>query len=163
MGLLQTVLPFKLDVTDESLTAHGGQALHGEYLKAVNVAKTIDRELPPPGSAKGYAPSVHAIPLILMLSAADVRWKTCASSVRTRPYAGCCNLRSCRAATRRETGCAAWVRPMDLRACIASTGPCSSGLSRGTDGRPSRSTSIRERCARISMNTLEGGAVRETS
>ncbi|MFG1466870.1 IS1380 family transposase, partial [Xanthobacter sp. DSM 24535] len=68
MGLLQTVLPFKLDVTDESLSAHGGQALHGEYLKAVNVAETIDRELPPPGSAKGYAPSVHAIPLILMLS-----------------------------------------------------------------------------------------------
>jgi hypothetical protein len=68
MGLLQTVLPFKLDVTDESLTAHGGQALHGEYIKAMNIAETIDRELPPPGRSNAYAPSVHAIPIVLMLS-----------------------------------------------------------------------------------------------
>jgi hypothetical protein len=28
----QTVLPFKLEATDEQLTAHGGLALFGEFL-----------------------------------------------------------------------------------------------------------------------------------
>jgi hypothetical protein len=35
MAALQTVLPFKLAATDESLTAHGGLALVGEYLRAM--------------------------------------------------------------------------------------------------------------------------------
>lgn len=35
MGSSQTVLPLKLAATDESLTAHGGLALFGEYLRAM--------------------------------------------------------------------------------------------------------------------------------
>ena len=38
MAALQTVLPFKLAATDRSLTAHGGLALVGEYLRAMGVA-----------------------------------------------------------------------------------------------------------------------------
>ena len=38
MTLAQTVLPFKLAVTDESLTAHAGLALFGEYLEAMGLA-----------------------------------------------------------------------------------------------------------------------------
>jgi hypothetical protein len=68
MGSLQTVLPFKLAATDESLTAHGGLALFGEYLRAMGVRQLIDHELPPPGSAAGYEPSAHVLPLILMLT-----------------------------------------------------------------------------------------------
>jgi hypothetical protein len=68
MGSLQTVLPFKLAATDESLTAHGGLALFGEYLRAMNVCSLIDHELPRPGSAPGYRPSAHVLPLILMLA-----------------------------------------------------------------------------------------------
>jgi len=68
MGSLQTVLPFKLAATDESLTAYGGLALVGEYLRAMGVGELIDHELPRPGSAAGYNPSVHVLPLILMLS-----------------------------------------------------------------------------------------------
>jgi hypothetical protein len=67
MGSLQTVLPFKLAVTDESLTAHGGLALFGEYLRAMGVCSLIDHELPSPGSAPGCRPSAHVLPLILML------------------------------------------------------------------------------------------------
>lgn len=55
MGALQTVLPFTLAATGEALTAQGGLAL-------------FDDELPAPGSAAGYAPSVHSLPLILMLA-----------------------------------------------------------------------------------------------
>ena len=68
MGSLQTVLPFKLAATDESLTAHGGLALFGEYLRAMGVCALIDHELPSPGSAAGYDPSVHVLPLVLMLA-----------------------------------------------------------------------------------------------
>ena len=68
MGALQTVLPFKLAATDESLTAHGGLALFGEYLRSMGVAGLIDHELPRPGSAAGYAPSVHVVPQVLMLA-----------------------------------------------------------------------------------------------
>ncbi len=68
MGSLQTVLPFKLAATDESLTAHGGLALFGEYLRAMGVGGLLDRELPRPGSAAGYDPSAHALPLISMLA-----------------------------------------------------------------------------------------------
>ncbi len=70
MGALQTVLPFKLAATDESLTAHGGLALFGEYLRSMGVAGLIDHELPRPGSAAGYAPSVHVVPQVLMLAGA---------------------------------------------------------------------------------------------
>jgi hypothetical protein len=42
MAALQTVLPFKLAATDESLTAHSGLALVGEYLRAMGVVGLID-------------------------------------------------------------------------------------------------------------------------
>jgi hypothetical protein len=61
-------LPFKLGATDESLTAHGGLALFGEYLRAMDVGVVIDHELPGPGSAAGYDPSAHVLPLVLMLA-----------------------------------------------------------------------------------------------
>jgi hypothetical protein len=68
MGASQTVLPFKLAATDESLTAQSGLALYGEYLRAMSVGGLIDHELPGPGSAAGYSPSVHVLPLVLMLA-----------------------------------------------------------------------------------------------
>ena len=68
MGASQTVLPFKLAATDESLTAHGGLVLFGEYLRAMGVCGAIDHESPRPGSAAGYNPSAHVLPLVLMLA-----------------------------------------------------------------------------------------------
>ena len=68
MGVVQTVLPFKLAATAETLTAQGGLALFGEYLQAMGVCGLIDHELPRPGSAVGYRPSAHVLPLLLMLA-----------------------------------------------------------------------------------------------
>src|SRR5450830_338035 len=68
MGSSQTVLPFKLAANDESLTAHGGLALFGEYLRAMSICGLINLELSGPGSAAGYDPSAHILPLILMLA-----------------------------------------------------------------------------------------------
>ena len=68
MGSLQTVLPFKLAATEETLTAQGGLALFGEYLSAMCVGALIGHELPGPGSAAGYAAPAHVLPLVLMLA-----------------------------------------------------------------------------------------------
>ncbi len=61
MGSSQTVLPFKLAASDESLTAHGGLALFGEYLRAMGGCGLIGHELPASGSAAGYEPSAHGL------------------------------------------------------------------------------------------------------
>ncbi len=65
----QTVLPFKLDATDETLTAHAGLALFGEYCHALGLPGWLDAALPAPGSGAGYAASSHALSVIFMLHA----------------------------------------------------------------------------------------------
>src|SRR6201985_3838639 len=68
MRASQTVLPFKLTASDESLTAHAGLVLFDEYLGAMGIAGLINHELPGAGSAAGYDPSAHVAPLVLMLA-----------------------------------------------------------------------------------------------
>ena len=63
----QTVLPFKLEATDEQLTAHGGLALFGEFLHAMTVAQQLNASLPAPGSRIGYHPAQFVEPLLLMV------------------------------------------------------------------------------------------------
>ena len=65
----QTVLGFKLERTEETLTAHGGLALLAEFNHGLGVCGLTDRYLPGPGSNRGYAPSVFVDRLILMLQA----------------------------------------------------------------------------------------------
>ena len=65
----QTVFGFKLERTDEALTAHGGLALLAEFNHGLGVCRLADRYLPGPGSNRGYAPSVFVDRLILMLQA----------------------------------------------------------------------------------------------
>ena len=64
-----TVLPFKRERTDETLTAHGGLALRAEFTHGRGVCGLTDRYLPGPGSNRGYAPSVCVDRLILRLPA----------------------------------------------------------------------------------------------
>jgi len=63
----QTVLPFKLAATNDSLTPHAGLAIFGEFLSAINLAESVDLHLPAPGSGAGYVPSSYVVPLLLML------------------------------------------------------------------------------------------------
>lgn len=65
--LSQTVLPFKLESTDETLTAHSGLVLFEEYCQGMDLPQWLDQELPQPGSGAGYAPSTHAQALLLTL------------------------------------------------------------------------------------------------
>jgi len=63
----QGVLPFKLEVTRDAVTPHAGLAVFGEFLHALGMPGWLDETLPEPGSARGYAPSAFAVPLVLML------------------------------------------------------------------------------------------------
>jgi hypothetical protein len=65
--LAQTVLPFKLDTTPDTLTAQAGLVLFGEYLHAMGLPGSVDRELPGPLNPVGYQPSAYGVSLVLML------------------------------------------------------------------------------------------------
>ena len=65
----QTIFSFKLEKTEEALTAHGGLALMAEYNHGLGLRGWVDRHLPLPGSNRGYAPSVYVDTLVLMLQA----------------------------------------------------------------------------------------------
>ena len=63
----KTILPFKIVQTDAPLMARGGLVLPYEMAEALRLLEVIDRELPLPGSGKGYKPSQFVMPLVLML------------------------------------------------------------------------------------------------
>ena len=66
--LAQTVLPFKLEATDEMLTANAGLALFGEFVQGLGFSRWLAQEMPKPGSGRGYEASVYVKPLVLMLT-----------------------------------------------------------------------------------------------
>ena len=62
----QTLLPFKLEITKENLTAHSGLALMAEYNKSIGLKGLVNRHVPGPGSHRGFNPSVFVNSLVLM-------------------------------------------------------------------------------------------------
>jgi Transposase DDE domain group 1 len=69
----QTVFGFKIEKTEETLTAHGGLALLAEYNHGMGLRELTDRHLPGPGSNRGYAASSFADSLVLLLQAGGRR------------------------------------------------------------------------------------------
>jgi len=63
----QTVLPFKVEKTQDTITPHGGLSLVGEFAIGGGILKYIDKYLPKPGSGAGYKPSEYNFPMLLML------------------------------------------------------------------------------------------------
>jgi len=65
--MTQTVLPFKLEITRDTITPHAGLTLVGEFIHALGLPEKLDELLPGPGSGAGYAPREFVLPLLLML------------------------------------------------------------------------------------------------
>ena len=62
MIINQTVLPFKVEVTKDTITAHAGLALLGEFAVGLGVLGALDRDMPKPGSGVGYGATHCASP-----------------------------------------------------------------------------------------------------
>jgi hypothetical protein len=63
----QTILPFKLKKTRETLTSHAGLILFGEFIHGLGLCNLVDKYLPKPGSNAGFKASTYVNPLLLML------------------------------------------------------------------------------------------------
>jgi hypothetical protein len=64
----QTVLPFKLEKTKDTITSHAGLCLLGEFCVGLGLLDSIDNRLPGPGSGAGFKASEYVFPLVLMLN-----------------------------------------------------------------------------------------------
>jgi len=65
--MTQNVLSFKLEITEEKITANAGLAVFGEFVHATGILEEVDRVLKGPGSGAGYMPRQYIEPLMLML------------------------------------------------------------------------------------------------
>jgi hypothetical protein len=63
----QTIFPFKIEMTRERLTAHGGLALMAEFNHGIGLRELTDQYLPGPGSNRGFKPSEIVDAVVLML------------------------------------------------------------------------------------------------
>jgi len=57
-----------MEVTRDTLTAHAGLALLGEFAVGLGFLESLDRYLPEPGSGAGYRASEYVFPVTLMLN-----------------------------------------------------------------------------------------------
>jgi len=58
-SLIQTVLPFKVEATEELLTANAWLALFGEFARGLGLRRWIVQEMPLPGSRRGYEAGLY--------------------------------------------------------------------------------------------------------
>ena len=66
--LVQTLLPFKLEATEEGLTANVGLALFGEFVRGLGLSRWLAQDMPQPGSGRGDKADAYVTALVLMLT-----------------------------------------------------------------------------------------------
>ena len=71
--LQQTLLPIKLEASEERLTSLAGLIVVEELAQAKGVWGRVDELFPPPGSGRGYPASAYVKPLVWMLQAGGRR------------------------------------------------------------------------------------------
>ena len=64
----QTILPFKMERTDELITPRSGLAMFSEVVRTLGVPGKIEAAFPRPGSNRGYEAWSYIEPLVLMLA-----------------------------------------------------------------------------------------------
>ena len=65
--LRQTVMGFKLERTEDRVTARSGLVLYAEFMRAMGVESLIDRHMPKPGSGRGFEAITYIKPLSMAL------------------------------------------------------------------------------------------------
>ena len=59
--LAQMVLPFKIEATDEILTANAGLVLFGEFVQGLGFKRWLQQEMPKPGSGHSYESTAYVV------------------------------------------------------------------------------------------------------
>lgn len=59
-------MPLQVEQTEEPLVARGGLVVVHEMAQALGIPQAVDKELPSPGSGRGYKPSQFVMPVLLM-------------------------------------------------------------------------------------------------
>jgi len=63
----QSILPFKLKMTEELITSRSGLAIYAEFLRVIGIKRLIEALMPAAGSNRGYSAWGFIEPLMLML------------------------------------------------------------------------------------------------
>lgn len=63
----QTQLRFKLGVTEDEITPRAGLSVYAEFLRGFGIKELIDRQMPFPGSNRGYKAWNYIEPIMMML------------------------------------------------------------------------------------------------
>ncbi|WP_414041942.1 IS1380 family transposase [Acidithiobacillus sp. M4-SHS-6] len=66
--MAQSMLPFQLAASEEVLTAQAGLVLFAEHLDRLHFLRWLERDMPQPGSGRGYSAVQQVLPLVLMLT-----------------------------------------------------------------------------------------------
>ena len=67
----QTVPPFPVAATEESMTAHSGLLLFGEFTLGQGLGSWLEQQMPTPGSGHAYTAFGHSFPLLQTLAGGD--------------------------------------------------------------------------------------------
>jgi hypothetical protein len=63
----ETVLPYKLGITEEEITPNGGLVIFGEFILSIGLDKKVEKIFPEPGSGRGFRAWEYIFPLLLMI------------------------------------------------------------------------------------------------
>ena len=63
----ETVLPYKLGITEEEITPNGGLIVFGEFLLAIGLDKRVEKIFPAPKSGRGFSAWEYIFPLLLTI------------------------------------------------------------------------------------------------
>jgi hypothetical protein len=63
----QTVLPFKIEKTEEKVTARSGLALYAEFMKGIGLEELVEGNIPRANSGRGFKAISYIGPLSMML------------------------------------------------------------------------------------------------
>jgi hypothetical protein len=113
---MRSLSRFKLEDTNDLITAHAGLALLGEFTIGLGLLEALDKSLPAPGSGAGYRASEHALPLMLMLNGGGRSLEDLRQIRDDQGLREVLELSRCPRRTQPATGCAAVVSAAAWRA-----------------------------------------------
>ena len=106
--LQQTLLPIKLEKSEERLTSLAGLIVVEELARAKGLWRRVDELFPKPGSGRGYRASAYVKPLVWMVQAGGRRLEEVRELRAEHEVLQGWDWTSCPRQTPWGTGCGGW-------------------------------------------------------